>query len=250
MKDFKELFDQRVKHELRYLGDFTVNYIMEHQELLLDGKKDWKEIAEIILTEMYKSVQKDCPEWIKYFVKEKQMADSKEDINLLFRNFLMEKVNETYNKYYRNIEKPSIINSDSNAEVPNLLFSSRLDFCLKHNLIPFLNPIKINEETNMIAITSDLVHELKKKIPQISSLSEVAAIIDGFEYGQKRIGEKNIRVAYGTKKTIVGFSWGGIILMMIAIIMYAADATHAALHITYDIFFYLSVLSITNKIIH
>ena len=57
----------------------------------------------------------------------------------------------------------------------------------------------------MIAITSDLVHELKKKIPQISSLSEVEAIIDGFEYGQKRIGEKNIRVAYGTKKQLLDF---------------------------------------------
>ena len=32
IKDFKELFDQRIKNELRYLGDFTVNYIMEHQE--------------------------------------------------------------------------------------------------------------------------------------------------------------------------------------------------------------------------
>ena len=72
---------------------------------MLDGKKDWKEIAEIILTEMYKSIEKESPEWIKYFVKENQMAESKEDIDLLFRSFLIDKVNETYNKYYRNIEK-------------------------------------------------------------------------------------------------------------------------------------------------
>jgi hypothetical protein len=203
VRDFKELFDQRVKHELRYLGDFTVNYVMEHQKLLFDGKKDWKEIAEIILTEMYKSVERELPEWIKYFVKENQMADSKEDVELLFRSFLINIVNETYNKYYRNIEKIFIVNSDSDAEVPNLPFSSRLDFCLKHNLIPFLNPIRIDDENIMIAITSDLVHELKKKIPQISSLYEVAAIIDGFEYEQKRIGGKNIRVAYGTKKKLL-----------------------------------------------
>jgi hypothetical protein len=98
IKEFEELFDKRVKRELRYLGDFTANYIMEHQrELLRDGKKDWKEIAEIILTEMYRSVQREPPEWIKYFVRENQMADSKEDISLLFRSFLIEKVNETYN---------------------------------------------------------------------------------------------------------------------------------------------------------
>jgi hypothetical protein len=209
MKEFKEeLFDQRVKHELRYLGEFTINYIMEHQEeLLLDDKKDWKEIAEMILTEMYKSVGKEPPEWIKYFVKENQMADSKEDIDLLFRSFLIDKINETYNKYYRNIEKPIILHSDSNAEVPNLPFSSRLDFCLKYNLIPFLNPLNINDENDVIAITSDLVHELKKKISQISSLNEVAAIIEGFEYGQKRVNGKNIRTVYGTKKQLLDFLW-------------------------------------------
>jgi hypothetical protein len=206
MKEFKKLFDQRIKNELQYLGNFTANYIIEHQELLL-GKKDWKEIAEIILIEIYKSIQKESPEWIKYFVKENQMADSKEDVELLFRSFLIEKVNETYNKYYRNIEKPIITNSDSNAEVPNPPFSDRLNFCLKHNLIPFLNSITINDQTNMITITSDLINEIKKKISQISSLNEVAAIIEGFEYGQKRINGKNIRAAYGTKKQLLDFLW-------------------------------------------
>ena len=57
----------------------------------------------------------------------------------------------------------------------------------------------------MIAITSDLVHELKKKIPQISSLSEVAAIIDGFEYGQKKLAGRNVRAAYGSKKQFLDF---------------------------------------------
>ncbi|HSF49621.1 MAG TPA: hypothetical protein VLA74_02575 [Nitrososphaeraceae archaeon] len=202
MKDFKELFDQLVKHELRYLGDFTVNYIMEHQELLLDGKKDWKEIAEIILTEMYKSVHREPSEWIKYFVKENQMADSKEDINLLFRSFLINVVNETYNKYYRNIEKDN--------DVPNLPFSSRLNFCLDHKLIPFLNPVTTNNKNSndeKIIITSDLIHELKKKIPQISSLNEIAAIIEGFEYGQKRINGKNIRTVFGTKNQLLDFLW-------------------------------------------
>ena len=67
--------------------------------------KDWKEIAETILTEFYKSVGKEAPEWIKYFVEESQLEDSKEDIDLLFRNFLIKKVNETHNKFHRNIEE-------------------------------------------------------------------------------------------------------------------------------------------------
>ena len=35
-------------------------------------KKIGKEIAEIILTEMYKSAVREPPEWIKYFVQETQ----------------------------------------------------------------------------------------------------------------------------------------------------------------------------------
>ena len=206
MEKFKELFDQQIKHELRYLGDFTVNYIMEHQEeLLLDGNKDWKEIAETILIEMYKIIQKESPppEWIKYFVRESQMAESKEDIDLLFRNFLIEKVNETYNKFQRSIEKDN--------DIPNLPFSSRLNFCLDNKLIPFLNSVNTSNKDNyketLILITSDLVHELKKKISQISSLNEVAAIIEGFEYGQKRVNGKNIRTVFGTKNQLLDFLW-------------------------------------------
>ena len=47
------------EQEFRYLGDFAVNYILEHQqELIIDVIKDWKEIAETVLTEFYKSVGK------------------------------------------------------------------------------------------------------------------------------------------------------------------------------------------------
>jgi hypothetical protein len=153
---------------------------------------------------LYKSIEREAPEWIKYFVKESQLEDSKEDIDLLFRSFLINNVNETHNKYYINIEKDNI--------VANLPFSNRLNFCLENNLIPFLNLITI-DKTSMIAITSDLIHELKQKISQISSLNEVAAIIEGFEYEQKRIGGKNAKTAYGTKKNLLNFSRNGIIIM-------------------------------------
>jgi hypothetical protein len=114
IKDFENLFEQQIKNVLRILGDFTVNYIMENQEILIDGKKDWKEIAEHILEQIFNLAGKEhSPEWIKYFVEEHQLKESKEDVELLFRNYLINKINDTYNKYYRNIEKR---NSDSNAE--------------------------------------------------------------------------------------------------------------------------------------
>ncbi|HET6715860.1 MAG TPA: hypothetical protein VFG90_01930, partial [Nitrososphaeraceae archaeon] len=132
MKEFEKLFDERVKKELRYLGDFAAYYIMEHQqELLVEGKKGWKEIAEIILTEFYKSVGREAPEWIKWFVQETQLEDSKENIDLLFRSFLMIKINETYNKFHGNIQ-------NLKANTDDVQFDFRLEFCLNKNLIPFL----------------------------------------------------------------------------------------------------------------
>ena len=50
------------------------------------------------------------------------MADSKEDIDLLFRSFLIDKVNETYNKYYRNIEKDNRCSKSSIFKQIKFLF--------------------------------------------------------------------------------------------------------------------------------
>lgn len=206
INSFENLFDKRIKNELQILGDFTVNYVMENQEILIDGKIDWKEIGEHILEQMFNSVGKKAPEWIKFFVEEHQLEESKEDIELLFRGYLINRINETYNKYYRNIEKIVTTNSDSSTEVPNLPFSDRLRFCLEHHLIPFLNTATIDGKI-MIVITSDIIHDIKNKIPSISSLNEIARMIDGFEYGQKKIGGRNVRTAFGTKNQFLDFLW-------------------------------------------
>jgi hypothetical protein len=201
VKDYKNLFEQQIKNELRILGDFTVNYVMENQEILINGKKDWKGIGEHILERMFKLVGKEYPpEWIKYFVEEHQLKESKEDVELLFRSYLVNKINDTYNKYCRIIE-----NSISNLEVPNLTFSNRLNFCLENNLIPFLNPTMIADGPCIIVITSDLIHDIKSKILSISSLNEVSQLIEGFEYGQKKLAGRNVRAAYGSKKQFLDF---------------------------------------------
>lgn len=203
MKELDTLFDQRIKHELKYLGNFATNYILENQqELIIKEYEDWKITAEIVLTKFYELAGRiEVPEWIKYFVEEKQLEDSKEDIDLLFRSFLMIKINETYNKFHGNIQ-----NLKANTE--DVPFDFRFEFCLNKNLIPFFNPIKTKAAgggTNLIAITSDILNELKQKIPEISSLSEIASIINGFEYGPKRMGGRVLRIACGTKKQLLDF---------------------------------------------
>jgi hypothetical protein len=181
--------------ELKILGDFASNYILEHQDLiLLDDKnrKDWDEIAKLVLYEMYKIVEIKPPEWIEYKIdNEIQFQENKEEMDLVLRNFLITKINEAYCKYYKSIADTKYIDGI------NQPFDFRLNFCLKHNLIPF-----INENSNAeIIITSDLIQELKNlRIYGVSSLQEVSNIIDGFEYGQKKLGKnRNVKAAFGSR---------------------------------------------------
>ena len=194
VKEFEKLFNERIKSELPIVGNFAANYILENQQLLLDGKKDWKEISEIILTEMYKEAGLNEPEWIKYFVQNTELRDSKEDVDLLFRSFLINKINDTYSKHCKSIDR---------CDVPITSFIHRLNICLENSLIPFLNT---NADEDEIILTSDLIEELKRnRINGISSLKEVSTIINDFEYKQKKIGYRNVRAACGTRKEFLGF---------------------------------------------
>ena len=81
---------------------------------------------------------------------------------------------------------------------------------LDDKLIPFLNSYDIGsdndkERRTLITITSDIINELKYKIPNISSLNEIGRIIDGFQYGQKKVGGRNVRTAFGTNIQLLDF---------------------------------------------
>ena len=194
-KEFQKILNKQTIVNLKTLGNFTANYILKNQNIILDGKKDWNEISKTILAEMYDSVGLQTPEWINFIAQENIYEESKEDLDLVLRGYLINKINETYNKYHKSIDA-------SSADVPNLSFENRLDFCLTHKLIPFLNTNKNKE----ILITSDLLNEIKKqRINHITSLSQIAKMMDGFEYRQKKLGDRNVRTAYGTHNQLIDF---------------------------------------------
>lgn len=197
-KEFEKLLKERIA-ELKVLGDFSSNYILKNQDLILDdtNKKNWDEIAKLVLCEMYKIIEREPPEWIEYRIdSEIQFQENKEEVDLILRSFLINKINEVYIRYHKSIDPISSVDGI------NQPFDFRMDFCLKHNLIPFLNTNSKSE----IIITTDLIQELKNhRIYGISSLQEVANIIDGFEYGQKKFTGRNLRAASGSRKQFSDF---------------------------------------------
>ncbi|HSF50246.1 MAG TPA: hypothetical protein VLA74_05735 [Nitrososphaeraceae archaeon] len=89
INEFEKLLNHRVL-ELKVVGDFATSYILEHQDLLLDSnnKKDWDEIAKLVLYEMYKIVEREPPEWIEYKIdNEIQFQENKEEIDLVLKFF-------------------------------------------------------------------------------------------------------------------------------------------------------------------
>ena len=195
IQKFQKLLNKQTIDNLKTVGNFAANYILENQNIILDDKKDWNEISETILKEMYESVELEAPKWIDFIIEENIYEESKEDLDLILRSYIINKINETYNKFHKTIDTSSV-------DVPNLPFENRLDFCLTHKLIPFLNTNKNKE----ILITSDLLLELKKqRINYITSLSQVAKMINGFEYGQKKLGTRNVRAVYGSNVQLIDF---------------------------------------------
>lgn len=193
--EFQKLLNEVLKRDMPILGNFAVNYVMSNQNIILDGKASWKEISKIILSDMYRSANKEIPKWIDDIIEEEdQIQERKDDLYLALRGFLINKINEVCNRHYR------IIHPD--YEEHSIQFEDRLDFCLENKLIPFLNQ---NEKSEVI-ITSDLIQELRRnKIESFSNLVDVSKMIDGFEYGQKKIGGKNLRATYGPKNEFLTF---------------------------------------------
>ena len=192
IKEFEKLLETKIKHELPIVGNFVANYILNNPDLLLTDKKNWKEISLIILKAIYSAGEKEPPQWIDNIIgNEIQLEESKEDLDLILRNFLINKINEAYSKHHRSIDPSTVVDGI------NQQFDYRLNFCLKNNLIPFMNTNSNSE----IIITSDVIQEIKNhRIYGISSLKEVSNIIYGFEYGQKKLGVKrNVRAAFGTR---------------------------------------------------
>ena len=52
-------------HLLGILGDFTINYLLQHQEIIINDENDWCNIAKMVLSEFHKAAGLNLPDWIK-----------------------------------------------------------------------------------------------------------------------------------------------------------------------------------------
>ena len=200
-KDFDNLISQR-GHLLRIVGDFSANFIMKNPRVLFKTNKencDWKQTAKDIILTLYEQAGKPVPHWIDYFIEEKQLEDSVDDVRLSLRAFFINMINETYNKYIRTMNDVVIVQSSNTLQ-------ARFSFCCYNGLIPSIN---LMDKGQTVVIFSSIMKELHKpglgmETSEIASLNELAISI-GLDYGQKWLNGKNTKVAYGNVAHLISF---------------------------------------------
>jgi len=183
---FKILLQDK-KQYLKVLGDFGMQYISKDPLVL--SKEDWKEITKRILIEFYQYADKEVPEWIEYFIEQRDAIDeSNEKIQSALRAFFRNKINDVYSR-----------NKDLNSSISGL--NDKLEYCLKNELISFLQDMRGN-----IIVTHDIMDEIKRgdRIENITSLKDIGSQVD-FEYVSKYINNKKMRVLEGTRSKLLKF---------------------------------------------
>ena len=209
--EFEKWLDSKL-NILGVLGDFIARYAIvkpaKPEESILFHQTSLTKIwLKRLLTEFYKSVGKDKPEWLdRVFEQRSIVEENTEWAYFEVRGFLMDHITEAYSRHIRTLYKeqdPGIV----------IDFSTRLDFCIKNKLLPFLHSHTRKDNTEEIVITHDILKELTKKLDHIegiTTLEDLGKEIPGFEYCQRKLGpdNKNTKVLAGKHEDFVKFLEG------------------------------------------
>jgi hypothetical protein len=198
---------------LGVLGDFVVRYAIVKpstpEESILFSDKSNEDMAKEIITEFYKSLGRDKPEWLdRTFEQRSIVEENTEQAYFEIRGFLMDQVTEAYSRHIRTIYSER--DTDSKLIID---FKTRLNFCLANKLIPYLQDHNRKDNIQEIIITHDILAELKRAVDHIegvTTMEDLGKELPGFEYTIRKLGGKARRVLAGSRHNFVSFLEGEI----------------------------------------
>jgi hypothetical protein len=98
IKEFNKFLSDNMS-KLEVLGDFATDYILTHQDIVLnDG--NWQTIGTTILTEFFKSGDLEVPVWIGKFIQDLDPQEVHAEREQIIRGFFSRKINDTYSRFY------------------------------------------------------------------------------------------------------------------------------------------------------
>jgi len=178
-------FEKAVKKQLgklRAIGKYIASRIMAEgiqEDLMMQGRK--------ILEEAYKEVGLTPPNWLCLETKETEEDDTYEDIKERIRGFLLERINQEYNKF---VGKVAVQTETNIKEIKreDADFRQRASIVIEQRLIPWLLG-----KDEYIYITNGILPELEKEIGDIGGLKSMAELL-GWNYAVAKVNGKASRI--------------------------------------------------------
>lgn len=201
-------------HRFRLLGNFALQYILAHPEVLFKPdieNIDWEESAKQIITKFYEmagGLQR--PIWLDDPLRDETGSDDDYEFDSInnaegsLRAFLLNHFNETYNKYARTllttIELDDYGKPRHKTGELNQTLEKRINFCIDNQLTPYVK----KGANGKIIIPYELLEALRKQeivdFDVISSLEQLALVLK-MEYGTQKLGDRAIKCVYAENRT-------------------------------------------------
>jgi hypothetical protein len=202
-RELMERFDTEVRPKLgklRAIGKFIASKIAENPEILREASwvgDKWLKVAENLLREAYKWVGLSEPEWLSLNYKSEGATSVYEDIKEKVRVFLVERINDEYNKA---VGRVIVMEPEGGGTRETMYWRyelplrERIEVALKQMLIPWL--ILRGENVH---ITTGIVDELRKVAGGVIGDLRSLADLLGWEYR----GKHSIRIGSTVKSISV-----------------------------------------------
>ena len=169
IKEFNKFLSDNMS-KLEILGDFATDYILTHQDIILNGDS-WTTIGTTILTEFFKSEDLEVPVWVGKFVQDTDPQEVYAEHEQIIRGFFIRKINDTYSRFFNTLAAEDK-KMDKTLGINKL--EDRLWFCCNKQLIPCIGENKAGDK---IYILPDITNELKaSRITCVTSLTDLAEI--------------------------------------------------------------------------
>lgn len=175
-KEFNDLMKQR-RHELKILGDWTVNYLFENrEELLLSKKYDAYQLMEVVIKAFYQFAGIPFPEWMTRWILETELKELDVDEESLIRAILFDYIHTTIQ---RNNFLLKVEGSDSQGKI-NL--GDRVRLCLDSGLLGSIR--KVPSATDTFDVDSSVLLLFEHRLPDLT-LKKLGEKI-GLEYTRQK----------------------------------------------------------------
>jgi len=162
-------FMKERRHELKILGDWTINYIWDNRaELLLSKKYDAYQIMDIVIREFYKFAGVEMPEWLTRWITETSLEELDVDEAGIIRSILFDHIHEKLrmNAHLLAMKDEGIIDIET-----------RIAKCLDNDLLSFIRKSNDGEEYH---IDSSILMLFENRLPDMT-LKRLGEKM-GFEY--------------------------------------------------------------------